>query len=220
MKTVRVLLADDHALVRSGFEALLKDIDGVEVVAEAKDGHQALEIINEVQIDLVLMDISMPGLNGMDATSHIRKKHPEIKVIILSMHAIEEYVLQALKVGVHGYVLKDAEISELELAINSVMNGKIYLSPAVSRHVIDVYLSSVNGMVQQTDSNLPNQLTSRQREVLQLIAEGKSSKEIGLILKISHKTVNAHRLRIMESLGVHDIPGLVRYALRTGLISD
>jgi DNA-binding NarL/FixJ family response regulator len=220
MKTVRVLLADDHALVRSGFEALLKDIDGVEVVAEAKDGHQALEIINEVQIDLVLMDISMPGLNGMDATSHIRKKHPEIKVIILSMHAIEEYVLQALKVGVHGYVLKDAEISELELAINSVMNGKIYLSPAVSRHVIDVYLSSVNGMVQQTDSNLPNQLTFRQREVLQLIAEGKSSKEIGLILKISHKTVNAHRLRIMESLGVHDIPGLVRYALRTGLISD
>jgi DNA-binding NarL/FixJ family response regulator len=220
MKTVRILLVDDHALVRSGFQALLNNIDGMEVIAEAKDGHLALEIIAETQIDLVLIDIAMPGLNGLDATSRIRKNHPEIKVIILSMHALKEYVLQALNVGAHGYLLKGAEVSELEFAVNSVMSGEIYISPAVSIHVVEGYLKRNDGSGRKADSNISKQITPRQREVLQLIAEGKSSKEIGQILKISHKTVNAHRLRIMESLGIHDIPGLVHYALRTGLISE
>ncbi|MDP8288427.1 MAG: response regulator transcription factor, partial [Candidatus Electryonea clarkiae] len=124
MKTVRILLVDDHALVRSGFRALLNNIENMEVIAVAKDGRQALEIIDETPIDLVLMDIAMPNLNGLDATSRIRKNYPEIKVIILSMHAIEEYVLQALNAGAHGYLLKGAEISELGFAVNSVMSGE------------------------------------------------------------------------------------------------
>ncbi len=220
MKTVRILLVDDHALVRSGFRALLNNIENMEVIAVAKDGRQALEIIDETPIDLVLMDIAMPNLNGLDATSRIRKNYPEIKVIILSMHAIEEYVLQALNAGAHGYLLKGAEISELGFAVNSVMSGETYISPAIARHVVEGYLNGNVGLGRKAESNISKRITPRQREVLQLIAEGKSSKEIGLILKISHKTVNAHRLRIMESLGVHDITGLVRYALRAGLISE
>ncbi len=211
---------DDHALVRSGFQALLKNIENMEVIAVAEDGRQALEIIDEAPIDLVLMDIAMPNLNGLDTTSRIRKKYPEIKVIILSMHDIEEYVLQALNVGAHGYLLKGAEISELEFAVNSVMSGETYLSPAISKHVVDRYLNNSGELSRKADSSITKQLTPRQREVLQLIVEGKSSKEIAEILKINRKTVNSHRLRIMESLGIHDIPGLVHYALRIGLISE
>jgi DNA-binding NarL/FixJ family response regulator len=214
MKPIRVLLAEDHALVRAGFRALLENLHGIQVVAEASDGREALRLIETHRPDVVLMDITMPGLNGLEAAARVANEFPYVHVIILSMHANEEYVLQALRAGAAGYLLKDAEPTELELAVTAVARGETYLSPPVSRHVIADYVRRVGD-----ESSSLVQLTSRQREVLQLIAEGHTTREIARILDVSVKTVGTHRAQLMERLDIHDIAGLVRYAIRVGLVS-
>ncbi|HEV3148453.1 MAG TPA: response regulator transcription factor [Chthoniobacterales bacterium] len=214
MNMTRVLLADDHALVRAGIRALMEKIPNVEVVGEAGTGRKALELVRSTLPNIVLMDIAMTELGGLEALPRITKDFPSVNVIILSAHANEEYVIRALREGASGYMLKDSATTELELAINSVIQGKVYLSPSISRTVIDDYLQRVSGAVSPLE-----QLTSRQREILQLIAEGKNTKEIAADLDISIKTVESHRLQLMDRLNIHDIPGLVRYAIRSGLVS-
>ncbi|MBI1805875.1 MAG: response regulator transcription factor [Ignavibacteria bacterium] len=214
MTTVRILLADDHVLVRAGIRSLLQQISGVEVVAEANNGREALHLVKEQRPNVVLMDIAMKDLNGIETTSRITKEFQDVHVIILSMHANEEYVLQALRAGAKGYLLKDAVFPELEFAIKAVSRGETYLSPPVSQHVIDAYRQ--HGF----DGKGPvEQLSSRQREVLQLIAEGHTTKEIALLLNVKTKTVESHRTQLMERLGIHDVAGLVRFAIRMGIVS-
>jgi DNA-binding NarL/FixJ family response regulator len=214
MNVTRVLLADDHALVRAGIRALIEKIPNAEVVGEANSGREALEMIKSKLPNLVLMDIAMSELGGLEALPRITKDFPGVKVIILSGHANEEYVIRALRSGAAGYMLKDAATAELELAIRSIAEDKTYLSPSISRTVIDSYLERVGGKFSPLE-----QLTARQREILQLIAEGKNTKEIASDLDISVKTVESHRLQLMERLNIHDVPGLVRYAVRSGLVS-
>jgi len=215
MGSIRILLADDHVLVRAGIRALAQNIDGVEIVGEAVDGRHALALIKTHEPDLVLMDISMAGLNGLEATARIAKEFPEVRVLILSAHANEEYVWQALRAGAAGYLLKDAGTAELELAIRAVARGESYLSPAVSKHVVADYVRRVGGEPRTLEL-----LTPRQREILQLIAEGQTTKEIARTLHISVKTVETHRMQLMERLDIHDVAGLVKYAIRTGLIKS
>ncbi|HEY9077300.1 MAG TPA: response regulator transcription factor [Anaerolineaceae bacterium] len=218
---VRVLLADDHTLVRAGIHALLRSFEGVEVVAEAGDGLQAVMLTRAYIPDIVIMDIAMPGLNGLDATVRITKDFPGIRVLILSMYANEEYVLRALQAGIAGYILKDNTASELEDAIHAIMKDEIYLSPAVSKSVVADYLRRVGNRMAESafpDRSI-NLLTTRQREVLQLIAEGYSTQEIASRLYISIKTVETHRANLMRRLGLHDLASLVRYAVRKGFVS-
>lgn len=221
MKPIRVILADDHALVRAGFRALLEKLPGVEVVAEASDGREALRLIEAVQPDVVLMDIGMAGMNGLEATARAASAFPRVRIVILSMHASEEYVLQALRAGAAGYLVKNAGTSELEMALKAVVRGETYLSPAVSRHVVDDYLRRVAGERAGGAAQSPYEaLTPRQREILQLIAEGQTTKEIAHTLGLSVKTVETYRSELMQKLDIHDIAGLVRYAIRMGVISS
>jgi DNA-binding NarL/FixJ family response regulator len=222
MNPIRIILADDHTLVRSGIRALLQHIPDVQVVAEAGDGRQAVDLIEQYQPDLVLMDIAMPGLNGLEALTRISKRFPNVRVVVLSMHANEEYVLQALRSGAAGYLLKDAATPELELAVQAVAEGKTYLSPSISKQVVDEYLHRTNPDRPMQDSVLDafEQLTPRQREVLQLVAEGHNTQQIAHKLNISVKTVETHRLQLMTRLNIHDIAGLVRYAIRKGIVSE
>src|SRR5262245_31286499 len=202
--TIRIVLAEDHKLIRAGIRALLRDVPNADVVGETGDGRDALRLIKELQPDVALLDISMPGLNGLDVASRVSREMPEVKIVILSMHTAEEFVSNALNSGVSGYLLKDAEPVELALAIQSVLDGNIYLSPAVTRHVMKPL---------QAD-----ELTSRQREVVQLLAEGHSAKEIASALNLSVKTVETHRSQIMKKLNIHDLAGLGRYAIRKGIV--
>ena len=213
MKSLRVLLADDHVLVRAGIRTLLEKMPGVEVVAEASDGQEALALARTHRADVLLMDIAMTGVSGLDAAARAKDDLPDVKVIILSMHASEEYVMRALRSGAAGYLLKDAAVAELEIALGAVARGETYLSPAISRRVIDGYVSRVGSA-----TTTPGPLTPRQGEILRLVAEGKSTKEIAFALHISAKTVEAHRAQVMERLAIHDVPGLVKYAMRMGLI--
>ena len=215
MNPVRVVLADDHALVRAGFRSLLQAIPGVEVVGEAGDGHEAVQLVERLRPRLVLMDIAMPSLNGLEATRRITQAHPKIGVIVLSMHASEEYAVHALRAGASGYLLKDAGLAELELALHAVARGEKYLSPAMSKHVIEDYK---RGLAESPDSL--TRLTPRQREVLQLIAEGRTTKEIAVKLGLSVKTAETHRTKLMERLDIHDVAGLVRFAIRAGVIAS
>jgi len=214
MNALRIVLADDHALVRAGIRALIERLPEVTVVAEAENGREALELIRRHAPDLVLLDISMATLGGLEALLHIVKDYPAVKVVILSGHSNEEYVLRALQHGAAGYMLKDAAAEELGLAIKAVAQGAIYLSPSVSRTVVDNYLDRSAGC-----KSAAEQLTKRQREVLQLIAEGTNTKGIAGLLGVSVKTAEAHRLQIMDRLRIHDVAGLVRYAIRTGIAS-
>jgi DNA-binding NarL/FixJ family response regulator len=212
MKRTRVILADDHHLVRAGIRSILEDVPGVEVVAEASDGPEALRLTAERAPDIVLLDIALPGMNGLDAAARLTRDHPKVKVVILSMHSNEEYVSQALRVGAAGYLLKDSTVPELELAIAAVKRGETYLSPAVSRHVIE-------GYVRQAGADGPlDALTPRQREVLRMIAEGRSTRDMAKALGVGVKTVETHRAHLMERLEIRDVAGLVRYAIRTGLV--
>ena len=207
---IKVLLADDHALVRAGIRSLLNAMAQVEVVAEASSGEEAIDLASTSRPDVVLMDIAMKGITGLEAAARMRERMPDVRVVILSMHSGEEYVLQALRAGAAGYLLKDAATGELELALRSVMRGESWLSPAVSRQVVEGYVRS--------GESAPEALTARQREVLRLVAGGKSTKEIAFLLNLSVKTVETHRAQIMERLNIRDVAGLVRYALRTGLV--
>lgn len=210
--SMRILLADDHTLVRAGIRALLSGIDGTEVVAEAADGMQTLQLTEQFTPDVVLLDISMGAMSGLHALEEIHRRHPEVKCIILSMHAEGEYVTQALRAGAAGYLLKDAAPAELEIALQAVRHNETYLSPAVSRLVVD-------GWMRPLDGTTPQALTARQQDILRRIAQGQSTKEIAWQLDLSVKTVEAHRAQIMERLGIRDVPGLTRYAIRKGLVS-
>jgi DNA-binding NarL/FixJ family response regulator len=214
-KSIRVLLADDHTLVRAGIRALLEKLPGLTVAGEASDGREVLDLIKAHQPDIVLMDVSMPKLNGLEALARITRDFPRIHVIILSMHHNDEYVCQALKAGAAGYLLKKAATAELETALQRVVRGEIYLSREISSGFTKKF-----PLDQIAQSRGPlERLTSRQREILQLVAEGQTTKAIALMLKVSDKTVEYHRAKLMASLNIFDIPGLVRFAMRTGLIS-
>ncbi len=223
MNPIKVMLADDHKLVRGGIRALLNKISGVEVVAEADDGREALELAGVHKPDVIMMDIAMSGMNGLEATIRLAKDYPNIQVIILSMHTNEEYVLQALRSGAKGYLLKDADIAELELALQAVYQGETYLSPRISKHVIAEYVRRVGAEMERSDEPTPIQLldrlTPRQREILQLLSEGNKTQEIANLLNISVKTVETHRTQLMDRLDIHDIAGLVRFAIRVGLVT-
>jgi DNA-binding NarL/FixJ family response regulator len=209
MSDVRVLLVDDHVIVRAGLRALLDRLEGIRVVAEAADGASALDLVRQEPLELVITDISMKPMDGVQLAAALKCEFPQVRVIVLSMHSSADYVQQALASGVSAYLLKDSAMVELELAVRAVLRGDSYLSPAVSRLVVD-------GYVEATASR--SNLTERQREILKLIAEGLSAKEVAFQLGISPKTVEAHRAQIMERLQISDVPGLVMYALRTGLI--
>lgn len=213
MNPITILLADDHALVRAGIRALLQGLVNVEVVGEAENGDEAIALAERLQPTIVLMDIAMPGISGLEATRRLTLQYPGMRVIILSMHMDQQYAMRALRAGAKGYLLKGARTSELELAITSIARGETYLSPAMSRVLVD---QVVHGA--PVEPNLLARLTLRQREVLQLIAQGLTSKEIARELALSIKTVNTHRADIMEQLGIHDIAGLVRFAVHEGLV--
>lgn len=212
-KTIRVLLADDHTLVRAGIRGLLQSIAGVEVVGEAEDGHEVLRMAAELHPDVILLDVGMPELNGLEAAAQLVKMDDRMRVLILSMHSAEEYVLRALRAGCAGYLLKRSAVSELEIAVRAVARGETYLSPGVSKQVVDDYVGRTGGTPDPLDA-----LTPRQREILQLVAEGHTSKEIAERLQLSFKTVEAHRAQIMERLNLQDVTGLVRFAVRVGLV--
>jgi len=214
VEPISVLLADDHNLVRAGIRALVEKLPEVSVVAEAKDGREALRLVRDSNPDLVLMDIAMPGLNGLEATARISREFPSIRVIILSMYANDEYVREAINAGAYGYLVKRSAATELERAITAVARGEKYFSPLVSARV-----NRDSGGRLTVDRGWIERLTPRQREILQLIAERHSTKDIASILNISIKTVETHRAQLMERLDIHDVPGLVRFAIRAGLVS-
>lgn len=219
-KGLRVLLVDDHALVRAGLRALLETLGGVQVVGEASDGREALRSIETLRPDVVLMDIAMAGMNGLEAAARATQAFPRSRIIILSMHADEEYVRRALRAGATGYLLKDAGTAEVKLALEAVADGGLYLSPGVSKHVVDDYArGSAGGPPSEGREGPYAVLTPRQREILQLVAEGSSTKEIARVLDLAVKTVETHRAEIMTRLGIHNVAGLVRYAIRTGIVS-
>ncbi len=214
MNPCRVLLADDHTLVRAGIRSLLNTIAGVEVVAEAKNGRQALGLAKLHQPDLVILDVSMPDLDGLETAGQIRQDFPNCRVIILSMHASPDFVVRAMQFGVAGYLLKDAAAGELETAIRAALRGDVYLSPQISKQVVEGYINRRREINQTANS-----LTPRQREVLRFIAGGANTKSIASWLDLSVKTVEAHRAELMRRLNIRDIPSLVKYALREGIIS-
>ncbi|MBU0493831.1 MAG: response regulator transcription factor [Chloroflexi bacterium] len=215
MSAIRVLLAEDHTLVRKGLRALLDAEPDIEVVGEAADGRAAVEQVGQLQPDLVLMDLSMPSLNGLEATRQIRRRCPKVQVVVLTMHADEEYIFQILRAGAAGYVVKKAAPSELIAAIQTVYRGETYLSPAVSRTVIQEYIRRAAAMEEADDDN---RLTPREREVLQLIAEGRANREIAALLHLSVKTVETHRANLMAKLDRHSVAALTQYAIRKGVI--
>jgi DNA-binding NarL/FixJ family response regulator len=213
---IRLVIADDHTVVLDGLDMLLESFRDVEVVGRARDGEEALRQIEAKSPDVVLMDVAMPGLNGIEAARRAAKQWPHSRILMLSMHADEAYVYESMRAGASGYLLKGADREELEHAIRVVAAGETYITPAVSSAVVDA-------LAQRADSDNPSSpldvLTSRQREILQLIAEGVSTKQIAVRLHLSAKTVESHRANLMARLGIRDVPGLVRFAMRTGLIS-
>ena len=213
--TIKIILADDHKIIREGLRALLEKNPKMEVVAEAQDGLTTVSLAKKILPDIVIMDIGMPDMNGIDATRQIILETRNIKVIALSMHSDRRFELQMLKAGASGYLLKDSAFEELELAIQTVMTGQPYLSPKITDVVIKEYIHNVPA----NESTVFTALTSREREVLQLIAEGKATKEIASRLCVSVKTIETHRQQIMEKLNIRSIAELTKYAIREGLTS-
>ncbi|MEP7120587.1 MAG: response regulator transcription factor [Byssovorax sp.] len=214
--TVRVVLAEDHAMLRGGVRAMLEAAGGVEVIGEASDGREAVKLAERLRPDVIVMDVAMPQLNGIEATRQIHAASPKIAIIILSMYGDREYIREALRAGASAYLLKEAAFSELWTAIREVVAGRRYLSPAVSGVVLDDYIDRARS---DSAPSALDKLTSREREVLQLIAESKTSGEIGKALSISAHTVDSHRRKIMEKLAIHRMVDLVKFALRHGLTS-
>lgn len=213
---MRVVLADDHQLVRAGLRALLQSFADVEVLAECGDGREVLALVDRTQPDVLLLDITMPGLNGLEVAARVPKLSPHTRVLMLSMHAGAEYVTQALRAGVAGYLIKDSAVDELRVALDSIRAGRPYLSPAISQTVLHGFLHAGQGPQERAQLEL---LTPRQREILQLIAEGHATRDIAARLGVSAKTVESHRSQIMDRLDIRDVPGLVRLAIRAGLVS-
>ena len=216
MEVIRVLLADDHMIVRRSLRSLLEAEGTIEVIGEAQDGREAVEKVGQLLPDVVLMDIAMSGLNGLEATRRIKKLFPQVGVLILTMYTTEEYILQSLQAGASGYVVKQAAPTELVLAIQAVSRGDIFLSPSISRGIIEEYTRRAEGMTEDGY----DRLTNREREVLQLVAEGHSSREIGELLHISEKTVMTHRAHLMDKMDIRSTAELTRYAIRKGVISS
>ncbi|ODS32194.1 MAG: DNA-binding response regulator [Candidatus Scalindua rubra] len=216
MPKTRVLLADDHTIVRQGLRALLDSQEDIQVVGEAEDGRQAIENVKQLVPDIVVIDITMPSLNGIEATRQIKKLNPEIMVLVLTVHINEEYIYQVFQAGASGYLLKESAVSDLVSAINVAKKGEIFLSPSISKIIVKDYMKHAVG--ESGDFDSLNLLTGREREILQLIAEGRTNKEIASLLKLSVKTVDVHRAHIMEKLHIHDVTGLVKYSIRKGLI--
>lgn len=212
MKPIRVLIADDHALVRAGIRALVEKIEGMVVVGEAGKGSEALELVRELKPDLMLLDITMPDGGGFEVLEDVTSHYPDIKIIVLTVHEAGEYAIRALREGAAGFLPKSAASTELEQAIQTVIRGDVYISPETSRKTLLEYGKGA------TKRDLLATLSPRQREVLRLIAEGKTTKQIAQLLEISVKTVETHRAQLMERLGIHDVAGLVRYAIIVGLI--
>jgi DNA-binding NarL/FixJ family response regulator len=214
MPKIRVLIADDHALVREGIAAFLRLCDDIEVVGEASDGIEVIERAHKVKPDIVLMDISMPKLGGLEATVELKKADPNIKIIVLTQYDDKEYISRFLKAGVSGYMLKKAVGSDLLNAIRAVNRGEFYLFSSIALEVVDGYL----GKHQKVDEDLYEKLTDREKQVLKLIAEGHSHKEIAKLLNISSKTVIAHQTNISEKLDIHSRTALVKFAITKGII--
>ncbi|MBC8441223.1 MAG: response regulator transcription factor [Deltaproteobacteria bacterium] len=215
---IRVLIAEDHTIVRKGLCSLLEKEPGIVVVAEAENGRDAVMKAEELTPDVVVMDIGMPLLNGIEACRQLTKSYPEIKIIILTVHDSEEYVLQALKAGASGYLVKKAAPLDLVTAIHEVHKGKSYLSSSISKTLINEYLRQSNTISDLYKDSREKELTSRQTEVLQLLAEGYTNREIAKILSVSIKTIETHRSQIKARLNIKKTAGLVQYALQKGLI--
>jgi DNA-binding NarL/FixJ family response regulator len=215
MSNIRILLADDHVLVLAGIRGLIEEIEGAQIVAEATNGREAVSLARQHRPDLVVMDISMKELNGIEATAQIKGEMPDTRVLILSMHTTEDFVRRAIRAGASGYLVKDSAPLDLQMAIAAVMRNEIYLSPRISKHVVAGFLGGHGG----PEASSLDALTSRQREILQMVAEGKSTKEIAFELDVSVKTVETHRAALMERLDIRDVAGLVMYAVRHGLVS-
>lgn len=211
--SIRILLADDHKITRQGLRSLLDENDDMEVLAEAENGRDAIELARKLNPDVIIMDVSMPDLNGVEATRQIIQDNHDVRVIALSMHSDTLFVSEMLKSGASGYLLKDCAFQELEQAIRTVMDGKAYLSPSISGVVVEDYLHRLS----KADMSTSEVLTDREREVLQLIAEGQSTKQVALKLHISAKTVETHRRQIMNKLDMHTVAELTKYAIRKGL---
>jgi two-component system response regulator NreC len=214
MGKIKVLVVDDHTILRQGIKALLDNQEGIEVIGEAKDGREALSIIEETLPDVILMDIAMPGLNGLEATRRIKKKFPRMKVLVLTMYTNEEYIFQILNAGANGYLVKETAFQDLISAIKAVYKNEAFMSPSISKKVINSYIKKA----QDDEAKTCEVLTTREREILQLIAEGNSSKKIAELLFISPKTVETHRTHIMDKLNIHNRTGLIKYAIRKGMV--
>ena len=212
---IRIILADDHKVLRYGLSEAIKNEDDMEVIGQAENGHEAVSVTKKLSPDVIIMDIAMPDLNGIEATRQILKEHPQIKIIALSMHSNKKLIHEMFKAGAKGYLLKDCEYDELINAVRVVMKDKVYLSPSITGVVIDNYMISSDA----DKGSAFTLLSDREREVLQLIAEGKTTKQIGLKLHVSPKTVEGHRTRIMHKLDIDNIANLTKYAIQEGLAS-
>lgn len=211
---IKVMLAEDHHIVRQGIRSMLEKEPGIVVVGEAVDGRETVQKALELKPDIIVMDVSMPNMNGIEATRRICAENPDIKVIALSVHSDDPFVSGMLTAGASGYLIKDCVLEELVTALSTVAAGRIYLSPAITQNVLQEY----KAMKGREVNSVFQTLTSREREVLQLIVEGKSMKQVGASLFISEKTVATHRMHIMEKLGIYNVPDLVKTAIREGLI--
>ena len=216
MKRIQVLLADDHLVVRKGLRSILERQSGMEVVGEAADGREAVSLSESLTPDVVIMDITMPHLNGIDATAQIVKRNPKIGVVILSVHSDETYILRALNAGAKGYLLKDSAETDLVKAVDTVALGKPFFSPAIAEALLEDYMRFLHQRNLEDSYDL---LTDREKEILQLLAEGKSNKEIAAILNLSVYTVETHRSNLMQKLGLHNTAEIVLYAVRKKIIS-
>jgi two-component system, NarL family, response regulator NreC len=213
---IRILLADDHTIIRSGLRLLLEQQPDFRVIAEASDGREAVDLVSKGHPDIAVLDIGMPQLNGIEATRQIVAAEPATQVVILSMHADEGYVLRALKAGARAYILKNSAEADLIRAIRSVAEGKSFFSPAIGKMLLEDYVRQIRDKQVEDSYDL---LTPREREVLQLVAEGKTNKEVANILQLSVHTVDAHRANVLQKLGLHGVPELILYAVRKGIIS-
>ncbi len=214
MADIRIIIADDHSLFREGLKSLLQEDPRIKIIGEAGDGRTAVRLCKDLAPDIVIMDVSMPELNGIEATRQIKADHPDSRVVAVSMHSSKRFVIDMLQAGASGYLLKDCAFQELTLAISAVSSGQVYLSPAITSIVVE----KISG-VPEINTNADLKLTPREREVLQLLAEGKKSSEVANRLHLSVKTVQTHRRNLMEKLGLHNLADLTKFAIRNGLIS-